>query len=274
MARNSSVNFQLTASDPDGDLLQYVVASPPLHGTVTLLNATTGAVTYSPALGYCGPDFFGYIVSDGLCSASGTVSITVCTCPVADDGSVSVDQDASVNFQLSASDADGDPLEYAITLPPAHGALVVTAATGVATYAPSPGYCGPDSFRFKVRDPTCESPEATISITVNCADADGDGVPDGQDDCPDSDLRESVWIGECDTGLPNLIGGAIVDTGGCSLADHVQQLLDDTAAGADNSGRAIASTIKSLHALAGEGLIDRSQIGAIVRCIPSELFPQ
>jgi hypothetical protein len=79
-----------------------------------------------------------------------------------------VDLGSSVNFQLSASDPNNDPLHYDITQAPAHGIVVLQVQTGAASYTPNPDYCGPDSFKFKVSDSQCDSAEATVSITVNC----------------------------------------------------------------------------------------------------------
>jgi hypothetical protein len=87
-------------------------------------------------------------------------------CPTASGASIAVDVDSQVNSNLMASDADGDALIYIITQPPAHGTLVVQAQTGAFSYSPSPGYCGPDSFKFKANDGQCDSNEATVSITV------------------------------------------------------------------------------------------------------------
>ncbi|HEU0008385.1 MAG TPA: PA14 domain-containing protein, partial [Verrucomicrobiae bacterium] len=89
-------------------------------------------------------------------------------CPVATASSVSVMQDASVAFQLQASDADGDALQYSVTQPPAHGVVVVAVATGAATYTPNAGYCGPDRLKFRVTDGQCQSQEATVTIDVVC----------------------------------------------------------------------------------------------------------
>jgi len=73
-----------------------------------------------------------------------------------------------VTFQLPASDPDEDALQYEITVAPAHGTLVTGVRTGAASYSPSRGYCGPDSFRFRVTDGRCHSAEVTVSITVHC----------------------------------------------------------------------------------------------------------
>ena len=65
----------LTASDPDSSLLTYAIESDPLHGT--LLVAAGGAFTYTPVLNYYGADAFAFVVSDGVLTDTGQVSITV-----------------------------------------------------------------------------------------------------------------------------------------------------------------------------------------------------
>ncbi|MGH7895668.1 MAG: Ig-like domain-containing protein [Candidatus Binatia bacterium] len=89
-------------------------------------------------------------------------------CPTADPLDVSVAQNASVNFQLTGSDPDGDPIQFAVTQPAAHGVVVLQIQTGAASYTPTPGYCGPDSFKYRVSDGQCTSAEATVTITVAC----------------------------------------------------------------------------------------------------------
>lgn len=75
--QGGTANFNLSGSDANGDALTYTVTQPPAHGTVTV-QIGTGAATYTPAAGYCGPDSFQYTVSDGQCSsAAATVNITV-----------------------------------------------------------------------------------------------------------------------------------------------------------------------------------------------------
>jgi hypothetical protein len=172
VAPGGQVSFQLVAGDPDGGPLTYAITQPPAHGIV-VLQVQTGAVSYSPNSGYCGPDSFAFTVNDGQCTSSAaTVSITVsCAtnrCPTANALSVSVAQGGQVNFQLPASDSDGDPLQYNITQPPAHGIVVLQVQTGATSYSPTAGYCGPDSFKYSVTDRQCAAIEATVSVTVNC----------------------------------------------------------------------------------------------------------
>jgi len=67
---------------------------------------------------------------------------------------------------LTASDPDpGQDLSYSIVTQPEHG-TVTTDGTGSATYAPEPGYGGPDSFTFKASDGWLSSTAATVDVTV------------------------------------------------------------------------------------------------------------
>lgn len=49
-------------------------------------------------------------------------------------------------------------------------------------------------------------------------DGDGDGVPDGEDACPVSDMRPVVVLGDCDTGIANVMAHK-----GCMLADQLAE---------------------------------------------------
>src|SRR5439155_1195621 len=84
--------------------------------------------------------------------------------PVAADQAVTTAEDTAKAIVLTARDAEGDPLTYAIVAGPAHGAL-----SGVApniTYTPAANYNGADSFTFKANDGTVDSSAATVSLTI------------------------------------------------------------------------------------------------------------
>ncbi len=62
--------------------LTYAIATQPAHGTVTLVNATTGLASYTPSGTFLGADSFTYTVTDNgnttnRTSAPGTVTINV-----------------------------------------------------------------------------------------------------------------------------------------------------------------------------------------------------
>jgi hypothetical protein len=98
--------------------------------------------------------------------------------PVAQDKSASVNEDASVQITLSATDADGNALTFAIAQQPANGSLSAvtgTSCTGSTpnsctanvTYTPNANFNGSDSFTYKANDTLTDSNTATVSITVN-----------------------------------------------------------------------------------------------------------
>ena len=165
--QDTAVGVTLSATDADSNPLTYAVVTGPAHGT---LSGTAPTLTYTPTSGYTGADSFTFKANDGTADSNvATVSITVTPVagnhpPVAADLSVTTPQDTAVGVTLSATDADSNPLTYAVVTGPAHGTLSGTAPT--LTYTPTSGYTGADSFTFKANDGTADSNVATVSITV------------------------------------------------------------------------------------------------------------
>lgn len=160
------VAITLGGSDLEGDALTYRVTVDPLHG---VLSGTAPALTYTPASGYTGDDSFSFVVNDGsVDSAAAVVSISVTlanTAPVANQQSVSVDEDLPLGITLSGSDAEGNPLTYTVLSNPAHGVLSGTAPDLI--YTPAANFNGEDSFLFKVNDGRLDSDPNAVFITVN-----------------------------------------------------------------------------------------------------------
>jgi CHRD domain/Bacterial Ig domain len=136
-----------------------------------------GTLTYTPAPNKCGMATITVIaMDDGGTACNGSDMSAPCVfkitinclpdCPIAYGTNVVVVQGGSLTFPLPASDPDGDPLTCMVTVPPIHGSVVVNSATCVATYTPNAGYLGPDSFKWKASDGTCDSNEAEVGITV------------------------------------------------------------------------------------------------------------
>ena len=98
---------------------------------------------------------------------SATASSTISQPPVANDGSLSVDEDASGNGTLAATAPSGTTLMFAISSQPQHGSVSLQDANkGTYTYTPAQGYTGSDSFGFAVNDGELSSNAATVSVTV------------------------------------------------------------------------------------------------------------
>jgi len=162
----------LTGSDLDGDSLTFAIGTAPAHGSIT---GTAPNITYTPAANYNGPDSFTFTASDASgASAPATVSITVISvpdAPVAAPQSVSLTAATSKAITLAGTDADSDPLTYAVATQPGHGTLTGTAPN--LTYVPVANYVGTDTFTFTANDGTLTSTPATVTITVNSVIANG-----------------------------------------------------------------------------------------------------
>lgn len=141
----------------------FTKISDPAHGTVVL--SPDGSYTYTPAVGYAGPDSFTY----DLCTAGAT--------PVCSRTTVSLFVIAAVND--SASTLMGTPVNGTVagndTVPPgavfsgptsgpAHGTATVN-PDGTYTYTPAPGYAGPDSFDYQTCvGEVCSTAKVTIQV--------------------------------------------------------------------------------------------------------------
>jgi len=154
--------------DPNGASPSIVSATQGAHGT-TAITPDSQAITYSPQAGFTGSDSFTYTITDGQCSDSAIVSITVSTNnhpPVANPQSVTVLRNTPSNIILTGSDPDqDDPLTFTVTSGPSNGSLSGNPPNVV--YTPTPGYSGADSFMFKVNDGKVDSAPATVSIQVS-----------------------------------------------------------------------------------------------------------
>jgi Ca2+-binding RTX toxin-like protein len=157
-------------SDPDGDALQLGPLAGVSPGTQVAVNPN-GSFTYSPAPGFVGADTFTYQVSDGQqLSNAASVTITVSQSnhpPVAADQTISTSAGVAATISLSATDADSDPLTYAVVNPPTHGTLSGTAPN--LTYTPNSGYSGADSYTYTANDGTADSNIATVTLQVSPA---------------------------------------------------------------------------------------------------------
>jgi hypothetical protein len=103
---------------------------------------------------------------------------------------------------------------------------------------------------------TQEEIQADMEACVN--DTDGDGVPDDQDACVDSNLNPTVVIDGCDSGVPN-----ILFDDGCTISDNIAEL----ARSATNHGKCASAVSHYTNDLKKDGVISGKQKGAIQSCV-------
>ncbi len=177
------------------------ISAAPTRGT-TSINATTGAILYTPATGFHGTDTFKYSVADtdGATSAPATVTVTVDAPPTAIADSTTTAENQAVSIAVLANDSDVDgtinPASVSTTKAAAHGTTTVNTMTGAVTYTPVNGFYGTDTFKYTVADTRgVTSAPATVTVTVN-KPANGSGYNDGSANAPAATVE-----------LPNLLSG-------------------------------------------------------------------
>ena len=86
--------------------------------------------------------------------------------PVAQNQSVTTNQNTPKTLALLATDANNDALTFSIVTPPANGTLSGTAAN--LTYTPKTDFVGTDTFTFKANDGKADSNVATVTVHSTC----------------------------------------------------------------------------------------------------------
>lgn len=88
--------------------------------------------------------------------------------PVANNIEVSTFEDIAITFNMSATDADNDVLNYTIVSQPAHGRLEFNVGIPIPTliYTPDTNFNGTDTFTYKANDGKLDSNTATVTFTV------------------------------------------------------------------------------------------------------------
>ncbi|MGQ0598680.1 tandem-95 repeat protein, partial [Aquabacterium sp.] len=164
---DNTITGQVSGADVDGDSLSFSKGSDPTHGSVSV--ATNGSFSYTPSANYNGTDSFTVTVSDGQGgTATSTVTVTinpVNDAPTANNPSVSGNEDTIIIGQVTASDADNDPLGFSKASDPTHGSVTVN-SDGSFSYTPTANYNGTDSFTVTVSDGQGGTTTSTINITV------------------------------------------------------------------------------------------------------------
>ncbi|MEK7184494.1 MAG: Ig-like domain-containing protein [Patescibacteria group bacterium] len=171
-------------SDPDGQVVPSCtrVITQPGHGT-TVVDSTSGAIAYTPTPGFSGTDTFVYEICDDK-GATDTATVTITVRPPAptkpnsppqandDTATTPHNTPVDVDILLNDSDPDGDldPTCVKVIRQPGHGTVAINATNGRASYTPTNGFAGTDSFQYTVCDKTkAVSNTATVSIAVGQA---------------------------------------------------------------------------------------------------------
>ncbi len=103
-----------------------------------------------------------------------------------------------------------------------------------------------------------------VELVPEVPDSDGDGIPDDEDCCPNSDLSPTVVIDGCDSGVENVLLSC-----GCTISD----LVAGCAADAANHGDFVSSVVQLGLDLRADGVIAANEASAIVVCAAQAAIP-
>jgi PKD domain/Bacterial cadherin-like domain/Bacterial Ig domain len=203
--------------------------------------------------------------------------------PVANNQSVTTNEDTAKLITLSATDADSNPLTYKITSLPTNGKLYKGDATAVAnqtsaneitsaslpftlpsggnqvTYVPNANYntaATADTFKFKANDGTVDSSnEATVSVTVNAVnDAPVNSVPGAQQSTNEdtaltfnSANNNLISISDVDAGTTNSVKVTLSVPNGTLTLSGTSGLTFLSGNGTNDSNMAFTGTISNIN---------------------------
>jgi len=88
--------------------------------------------------------------------------------PIAYDDYIKIDEDETVTFELNATDADNDKLEYVLTnssVLPSHG-VIVSQDNNTITYKPNREFAGKEYITFVANDGNVSSNQAVVTIEI------------------------------------------------------------------------------------------------------------
>jgi outer membrane protein assembly factor BamB len=103
-------SLALSANDPDGQELRFVITQPPLHGRAGTPNGIDGAFTYTSEPGFRGQDSFQVIATDGVeNSLPALVTINVVATVDTDNDGLPDAWETASSLRLGVNDAHEDP---------------------------------------------------------------------------------------------------------------------------------------------------------------------
>ncbi|MDX9741302.1 MAG: Ig-like domain-containing protein [Gammaproteobacteria bacterium] len=177
---NSVSVLEVLANDFDPDigssLIISAVGTPSAGGDARIMvagDAPNTRLQYLPASNFRGTETFTYTVSDGVASATATVTIEIAggnSAPEAvDDGFSVVRNSIDVFLDVLGNDSDpdvGDEPTVTALGAATNGAVEIAADGSGVRYTPDADFTGSDSFTYTVTDGRGLSDTATVNVTV------------------------------------------------------------------------------------------------------------
>lgn len=172
--QNTSQTLALSASDPEGESLNYQITTPPVNGQATLVG---DELRFEPTQDFSGVDTLIYEVSDGSNQVSAKVDIYVNASPTLTGANFNVTAGQVFSNRVAGLDSEQDPLVYRVFTPPLKGEVILDAQTGNFQYLPNADASGTDGFSVKAYDGVSFSEPAQIDFDITQVERDENVAP-------------------------------------------------------------------------------------------------
>jgi PKD repeat protein len=176
VTEGATADQAITGSDPDGDALTFAKVTGPTFLTVSTTNPTTGNVHLAPVTGDAAGSPYSASASASDGALTDTKGFTITVNPVgqqnhapvlAQPNGMTVDEGATADQVLTATDQDGDALSFTKVGGPTFLTVgTLTSTTGNAHLAPGFADAGTYGATVRASDATL-SDEKSFQITVN-----------------------------------------------------------------------------------------------------------
>ena len=170
VAEDQSVSVAVLENDRDVEESTLTIASTtsPRSGSASV-SADGLTILYTPASDFNGSDEFGYTVTDGVLSSTGTVRISVDAvndAPIAIEDIRGTGEDTPIAIDVGANDRDidGDTLSVTSFGQGENGAVTVT-GEGLL-YTPTKDFSGSDRFEYTISDGVASS-SAFVIVNIS-----------------------------------------------------------------------------------------------------------
>jgi VCBS repeat-containing protein len=160
-------DLSVQTAKPDGESVTFVVSATDNADPNPSVECTPASGSVFPG-GTTQVTCVASDVSGNTATATFNVTVTVTNvAPVAQNGSISTQEDVAVGGTLSASDPNGSSVVFSIVTNGAKGVVIVNPSTGAFSYTPGANLNGSDRFTYKVNDGTLDSNVATIDVSIS-----------------------------------------------------------------------------------------------------------
>jgi plastocyanin len=174
LAEDSDTSVILSATDNnEGDEFTFIIASEPLHGSLTASSNNTAKWQYTPEADYYGEDSFTYMANDGDAdSAPATVSLTITSvndAPVATDDDITLASNEAGVYVIDVLSNDSDIENDELNITNASASIgSVSIDNNQLVYQTQAGVQGVISLDYVINDghPTQDNGSAQARVTL------------------------------------------------------------------------------------------------------------